>query len=142
MQPSSSAKLFLGATLVLTLVLVAVAVFLIRSPSEMKLVRLDEMRVLHLQRISNEIGKYLRATDNLPDTLSDLQTRDDRVVLSADPVSGKSYSFRKISDLEYELCATFDLPDLEPGRTIYANRDWRHPAGAYCFSKKLKRDAK
>ncbi|MFC4348832.1 hypothetical protein ACFO5Q_13345 [Kordiimonas lipolytica] len=136
MQPSSSAKLFLGIAAALTLLLVIVGTVLVRSPSEMKLVKMDQKRVQHLQQLAQSVRVFYRGEKALPETLVALKERDDRVKLSADPVSGRSYQYHSIGETSFELCATFSLSTLEGDRPMYGliyDVDWRHPAGDYCF---------
>ncbi|SDD79029.1 hypothetical protein [Kordiimonas lacus] len=136
MQPSYSAKLFLGIAAALTLALVIVGTMLVRSPAEMKLVKMDQRRAQHLQQLAQSVRVFYRAEKALPQDLLALKERDDRLKLSVDPVTGRSYQYNLIGETSFELCATFSLSTLEGDRPMYGliyDVDWRHPAGDYCY---------
>lgn len=137
MQPSVSAKVFLAAAALVAVSLIVTGIMLVRPPSEMKLVKLDQKRVQDLRYFQQAINSYHKAKNELPSALSDLTVRDERVKLRRDPESGVPYLYRKKAERKYELCASFSLSNLDGNSGLYGF-DWRHEAGVYCYDLAVK----
>ena len=123
-----------GKTLIVGMLVVVVAAagaafYVLGSPGEQRLLRLDERRVEDLNGIRAGVNAYWRANRKLPASLDDAR---EGTTLYRDPVSGAPYDYRVTGERSYELCATFDrayAPE-EPGSAV---RFWPHPAGRHCF---------
>ncbi len=107
------------------------------SPGRARARQLDSRRETDLAAIASAIDRYWIWHERLPNSLEELSS-ERRVSLRSvgDPESSLAYQYRITGDRTYELCATFDTPEREPGSRADAlpgNEFWRHPAGRHCF---------
>lgn len=86
------------------------------APSVQRNIEADRRRIEHFK----EIAGLLHARTELPEYLSQLPVR------WLDPVSGRGYEYRKLSQYEYELCAIFTASDAKL-------QFWSHGSGRQCF---------
>ena len=108
---------------------------------------LDNQREKDLADLARCIENYSREYDKLPTSLSDLEKINNYSYCSSkkDPVSGLAYEYNIVSvpssvgprkELEFELCATFNLKSEESINTSrrYGDKNkWRkHDAGHFC----------
>lgn len=125
-------------------VVVTVGIWLSGSPASVRRVRLDEIRVQHLQETESSIFSYWQNKRELPSSLSDVTSIGyGRMVV--DPETGKAYDYVMGSTTTtFRLCATFitsstyDSPRSYPiyGPTGFATDIyWDHPAGYHCFDR-------
>ena len=59
------------------------------------------------------------------------------VYQTADPETADPYEYKRVSDSEFSLCATFSLP-TEQSESRYQGQFWTHPAGYHCYQFDLK----
>lgn len=120
--------------------------FLVGSPSQQRLVRLDEQRMNDLQNIQYEVVNYYQQTAKLPENLDTLKDPLRGYIAPVDPVTDASYEYKKVADLQFELCATFARPSLvrPTGKTRpmdpYGNgvdTNWTHETGRTCFTRTI-----
>ena len=111
------------------------------SPAHQRDLRLDGHRTLSLHQISNSIHRYWTANHALP---VDLTTMDVQTDWRSDPVTGKPYTYKRLSDESYSLCANFSgasqdaaRMDDVPNMYVTMGPAWTHPAGPYCFRFKV-----
>jgi hypothetical protein len=125
----TSGRVLMLAMIVLVLGAVGAGFYVLGSPSEQRLLRLDERRVEDLNGIRAGVNAYWRANQRLPDSLDDARQG---TALYRDPVSGEPYEYRVLDERSYELCATFEraFTPEEPGLAV---RFWPHPAGRHCY---------
>jgi len=102
---------------------------IIGSPSEQRLMRLDERRVLDLRSLSFAVNRYRGQRQRLPERAEDVIDGQLTTRLPLDPESQQPYDYRMIDAGHYEVCATFSRRSLEP-----SNDFWFHEAGRRCFS--------
>lgn len=140
MKTPSSGKLFLLAGTFLVAALVALGASLVRSPAEMQLARLDDRRVSDLREINRAVHQYYRRHDELPRNLDQLPVAAPARGDLLDPVTGERYAYQIIGDLDFNLCAKFDLSDTGD-RGDYPHFydtdlgvDWRHDAGPFYYA--------
>jgi hypothetical protein len=108
---------------------VAAALSIIGKPSEQRLMRLDERRVMDLRGFTGAVNRYRGQRQELPARAEDVIDGQITTRLPLDPESQQPYDYRVIDAEHYEVCATFSRPSREP-----ANDFWFHEAGRSCFS--------
>ncbi len=132
---------------VMTVVVVAslvLGLFYTETPSEVRELKLDEKQLTDLQDIQWQIDNYIRLNENLPESLSDI----DSIKIPTAPEDREDYSYQ-MTDNGFELCATFAQPSNESltsiARPIYPDvgavivnpNDWDHDAGRVCFERRV-----
>jgi hypothetical protein len=91
----------------LTLVVIAAVIYgfsATGTPKQKRAQQFDQTRMSNLNSISYQIQYYYEDNDKLPTSLSDIKLS---TYNSKDPETGEPYSYKKVSDTTYELCATF-----------------------------------
>jgi hypothetical protein len=126
---TSGRALILGM-IVLVLGAVGAGFYVLGSPGEQRLLRLDERRVEDLNGIRAGVNAHWRTNQRLPESLDDARQG---TALYRDPVSSDPYEYRVLDERSYELCATFDR-EFTPEEPALAVRLWPHPAGRHCFT--------
>ena len=102
---------------------------IVGSPSEQRLIRLDERRVMDLRMFAGAVNRYRGQRQELPTRVEDVIDGQITTRLPLDPDSQQPYDYRVIDAGRYELCATFSRRSREP-----SNDFWFHEAGRRCFS--------
>jgi hypothetical protein len=115
-----------GVALVVVAAAITGGLWLIGSPAEARLERLDERRVEDLRRLSTLVDAYWRSHRRLPGSIAEV--RSEPGVAGRDPVTGQPYEFRATGERQYELCAFFDRKSVT---TEWSS--WSHGAGRTCF---------
>lgn len=120
-----------GAAVVIVVVAIVAGFFVIGSPGEARLEKLDDERLDDLRRIRGAIERT-----EIPASLDSLVasrhlSRDDLI----DPTTDEPYGYRVLSDSTYELCATFALSSADLGdRAIDRSTVGSYEAGRHCFT--------
>lgn len=125
--------------------------FIIGTPSVQRDRRFDQERLSDLQMMQSEIVNYWDLKDVLPQALDDLENSISGYKVQKDPETGESYEYRVISDLTFELCATFKRPSNDSGvvsipleadyyRAFSSPYNWEHEAGRTCFERTIDPD--
>lgn len=110
-------------------VAIVVGLYFSGSPTEQRLLRLDERRVADLMRLSGGLSRYFAETGELPAALDELVDGRRLSSLPRDPVSDSSYVYTVTGDEQFELCAEFSREsEYEPNENF-----WGHGAGRACF---------
>jgi len=122
----------LCATGIVTAAAIAAGVWVIDSPSQQRLKRLDEARLSHLQTLETAAHNYWRENDALPPNILALAAQPGMVLTYKDPAGGPDYRYRTLDATHYELCAQFDTSSAE-GPQAGRPSEWAHPAGNHCF---------
>ena len=144
---------------VITLAVIAIAgtgAYLAGSPSNVRMISLDNRRVQDLQSMSSAIDQFYRMSKKLPKDIGELKSSRDIYMQSiVDPESGIPYEYTwDPTPLAlnmypiYRLCATFSLPSQVDDKNTalmryepYPGNDfWKHPAGRFCYSLEIKPD--
>jgi hypothetical protein len=115
------------------------------SPSAIRDSKNDEIRSSDLYSINQNIISFWQVKKTLPPSLDELYNIgvDRYGKLPVDPVSGKSYEFKVLSETSYELCAEFarDSGALMSGDAprggFNVNPFMSHGLGRHCFSKNI-----
>ncbi|MDP2695837.1 MAG: hypothetical protein Q8O87_01130 [bacterium] len=127
--------------------------FIVGSPAEGRLHKLDDRRVQDLQFIQNEIVNYWSNKERLPQSFYDLEADTLRgVVVPSDPETGELYIYeiKDADKLEFSLCAVFARPSLDAdplvkpthqrGDYYSSQQNWQHDVGAVCFDRSIDKD--
>ena len=140
MKSERSGKVFLLAVAFLVAALLALGMVLVRSPSEMQQVRLDERRVSDLRELNRAVHQYYRRQGKLPESLAQLPMANPPRGAMTDPLSGEAYAYQVLGERDFNLCARFELSD-RTGENSYPHFydtdlgvDWRHDAGPFCYT--------
>lgn len=109
---SFAAKSYILAFGLFVAAVVVFGVSLIRNPSEMRIVKIDERRVSDLVRISRSVEAYKKTESRLPESLDSLVDGNRQYVSLNDPETNARYGYRVIDALTFEVCATFSTSNL------------------------------
>lgn len=135
----------------ITIVLIIIGgFFLVGTPSKQRELRFDDQRVEDLSIIQYEILNYWQTKRELPENLESLSNELTGYVLQNDPETDLPYEYQIISDLQFELCATFTHESYDHGmnkdyesRADYPMRGYmqteyfNHSAGRECFTRTI-----
>jgi hypothetical protein len=127
---TSAGRIFVIASTLLVVVVVAAGVYLIGSPREARVRSLDHQRIETLMRLSGAVQSYRYEHDALPSSLAAASQAEPgiRPADLIDPESGAPYEYRTTGRETYELCAQFDGPAAADEEVR-----WRHGPGRACF---------
>ena len=119
----------------------------IGSPFQQRDKRFDERRIQDLSMVQNYITNYWKNKKRGPANLSDLEAPFLGIVIPAAPETGEPYEYRVVTNLKFELCATFTtqsedgpsaIPMIYPPRSQDYN--WQHGTGRTCFERTIDPD--
>lgn len=119
----------LAGTLAVALVVFG-GLYLGGSPSEQRLLRIDERRVDDLRMLSRVIRWRWDKTTRLPQELDELVDGLRLGSVPLDPITRSEYVFEHVSLNTYRLCADFSKSSVKPK----PNDFWAHKAGYRCFT--------
>lgn len=151
---------------ILVVALIVWSFSVIGTPKEQRAWRLDDKRVQDLQSIQWQVINFWQQKEKLPGDLKELSNPISGFMLPIDPEfeKGKTYDYRPINNLTFELCAEFsaDMPkgwqEYGGGKGIipmmgYAedvavsypsfggiNESWDHSVGEKCFERTIDPD--
>ena len=143
-----NAKLARWTALAIILIVIIGAFFISGSPFRARLEKLDTQRVSDLQNIQSQIIYYWQKKGTIPANLNELTDSISGYRAPADPESGTAYEYKGLSNLSFELCATFSAitPKDQSGlsktapvldRAFPQNDNWQHTAGRTCFTRTI-----
>jgi len=114
---------------------IVAAISVIGSPSQQRLLRLDERRVNDLQALASQVQAYRNEHGRLPASLAVLEA-EPGVRVPRDPESGEPYAYEVLGAVEFRLCARFDTDssDSTPPQP-WMRAAWVHGAGRQCFKR-------
>lgn len=145
--PTSRPSKFL-ASLVSLVVLASImsGFFIIGSPMKARALRFDERRVNDLSMLQGEIINFWQQKKKLPNALADLKDDIRGFTAPTDPAAGAAYEYKKLKELSFELCATFNLETPMQRKQQYQHyekvydQNWQHEAGRACFTRTVDAD--
>lgn len=121
--------------------------FIMGTPSQQRARRFDEQRVTDLQTLQYQIIEYWVQKDALPQNLDVLKNDITGFVSPMDPQTNTSYEYKSVSELSFELCATFNTSQdgASKNRAMesavwYPNMEsenWNHSVGRDCFERTI-----
>ena len=142
-------KIFIYLIIAIVTVAIAAGFFIVGSPQSERLRRFDDQRVSDLQIIQGQLNYFWQNKEKLPLTLSDLKDPISGFNPGKDPQTGADYVYNVKSDLEFALCANFNLSSFQSGKPsielptyppqYYPSGDsnWTHDAGYVCFERTI-----
>lgn len=132
-------RIFFWATLSLVLAAFIAAFFFVESPKEARLRRLDEILVNRIYSLENAVNSYYDFNKMLPENLEALKDHSRSKFNESfllDPESREAIVYQKITETEFEFCATFRTNSTKNQETNeyfdYNNKD--HDSGYQCIS--------
>ena len=120
--------------------------FIVGSPSKQRMFKFDIERVNNMQIIQNEIINYWNNKNALPDNLDNLKDNINGFNPPLDPKTKKSYEYNILSELSFELCATFETSNKNIYKETkyhqypYNIENWEHEKGLTCFKRNIDPD--
>ncbi len=142
---SPSARRFVWGVSAAIVILIIYGFIAAGSPFRQRLVRFDAQKVNDLQMIQGQIIYYWQQKGRLPETLADLRDTISGFAAPQDPQSGDAYAYTKKNDLDFSLCARFNLESEANSRDSVAKPlgpyeapfSWQHAAGEVCFDRHI-----
>lgn len=140
------------AMIVLNMLVIAAGFFIIGTPADMRMQRLDAQKVSDLQSIQWQVVNYYQQKQALPESLEMLKDPISSFMVPVDPETGASYGYRATGTHQFELCAVFNRDSVDtrnqgayPMRDIaYPTRgisdNWIHGPGEVCFTRTIDPD--
>lgn len=150
------------------ILLIVFSFMVIGSPKSQRALRLDDRRVQDLISVQWSVINYWQQKEKLPETLKELSNPLSGSTIPVDPEfeKGLAYEYRKVSDMTFELCATFsaDMPkgwqEYSGGGIAYpmmaerdvatssnypypgvaTNESWDHKIGRTCYERTIDKD--
>lgn len=127
--------------LVVTAVVVA-SFFLIGSPVDRRLQRLDEKRINDLSSIQNGIINYWQQKNKLPDSLEELNNDLNYFTVPRDTESNKDYTYEALDRYQFKLCADFSTENnteslYDRPVTYGVESKWSYGKGNNCFTRTI-----
>lgn len=122
---------------------VAGGVWVMGSPVEQRLLRMDERRVQDLRHIATAVDMFSERHRRLPEGLDDLSKMPGIHVTVTDPETAEPYAYEITGDTTYRLCARFARETPGGDRTAEMSMRWPsrwgHGQGRSCFDLTAKR---
>ncbi|HYE23203.1 MAG TPA: DUF5671 domain-containing protein [Candidatus Paceibacterota bacterium] len=137
------------AMIVLNFLVVLAGFYIIGTPTDMRLQRLDAQKVQDLQSIQGQLVYYYQQKQELPESIDQLSDPISGFTVPADPETGASYEYRVTSGTSFVLCGTFRRDSIDTrGQGEYSMRDasypsrgisdnWVHGTGEVCFERTI-----
>lgn len=124
---------------------IASGFFIMGTPGQVRLYRLDTQKVSDLQNIQYQVVNFWQQKQRLPENLTELADPLSGWTNPVDAQTGKPYEYQKTADMAFRLCATFnaDSQGLSPQQTMpmraYGSLDenFQHAAGHECFDRTI-----
>lgn len=125
-------RLFGFGTFAVVIIGLGLAFVFLGTPSHQRLVSLDERRVGDLEKVASSLHNGYQ-TGSLPERLPEY-------LATVDPVTKRTYEFRRLDPTHYLLCAVFSTNEPAADGAEYSDvvqafphAAWRHGAGRACF---------
>lgn len=135
-------KYLLAIGFISTLVLaVIIYIFVTKgTPGTIRAEKFDQTRQQDISRLKGSIENYYFKNKKLPNSVADLAEGSSSV--KKDPETNNDYVYVPGEDLNYQLCATFNLESKETENSRYQNyydQEFKHPKGYHCFDLKVQK---
>lgn len=136
-------KIYFYASLSLVLVVLFSAFFLVESPKEARLMKIDNQNIERLNNVEMAIQEYFNLNENLPENLQIL-TESSSIFIRNDYINNietqKIFDYEILEDKKYQLCTDFNLSNKEnsgDNRYAYLSSSWLHDSGYFCFQRAI-----
>lgn len=129
-----AARRYAGVAVLVAVVAAAIAagLYVLGSPAEQRLKRMDEVRTQELIATSHALDAFWRRNQQLPASLDELlQDRDASAILAGIDVQS-TQEYKPRGPATYELCANFNRvssASSQPPGGVF----WSHGEGRQCF---------
>ncbi len=135
-------KLIGGVVALVVLVSVVSGFFIIGSPAEARLEKIDVQRTTDLQNIQWQVVNFWQLKQAIPASLDELNDPISGFVVPVDPDTGATYIYERTSNSSFKLCAVFstasDATSLTMPRDPYmVDQNWTHGTGEVCFDRTI-----
>ena len=143
-------KIFIYTIIAIITAAIFAGFFIVGSPQKERSRRFDDQRVSDIQIIQGQIIYYWQNKEKLPLTLDDLKDPISGFTPAKDPQTGEGYVYNVKNELEFALCASFNLPNLQSGQPSVElptyppqyypkteDSNWGHNAGYVCFERSI-----
>ncbi len=104
-------KIFFYSSLAIILTAFISVWFFVDSPKEARMRRLDQNLLTNINILENTLNSFYADKGFLPDDISEIKNSNYYYELNSfvDPETGTPIEYNKLSDRDFELCATFRL---------------------------------
>lgn len=139
-------KIFAYIIIGIVVIAVAASFFVIGTPGNERLRRIDDARVNHLSTIQNEIQNFWARKDSLPAALNELENDISYFTVPTDPETNAQYEYKVSGQYQFELCANFttdnkgEFGSSEFPKPMYPygyESKWSHGVGRTCFTRTI-----
>lgn len=131
----------------LVLAAIVAGFFIIGTPSEIRKMKQDSIRVSDLQNIQWQIVNYWQQKQEVPATLEELADPISYSTIPTDPASKAAYGYEVTGEMTFKLCAMFameggvEYPRMMPMEMSVGGKstpdNWSHDAGEVCFDRTI-----
>lgn len=136
----------------LVLVAIVAGFFIIGTPQQLRAEKQDMIRVQDLQNIQWQVVNYWQQKESLPASLDELKDPISQAVIPVDPMTKQPHTYKRMSPLDFQLCATFAMeggmngfaggPSMPMGASSTAKPgmeqdNWQHGVGEVCFDRSI-----
>ena len=124
--------------------------FIVGTPQDARMFRLDQQRVNDLSMIQGQIVYFYQQKEELPQNLTELQDPLVGFIVPTDPQTEQPYEYSTSGNLTFQLCATFSRESAATGPGSkpyavesyapyggYADENWNHQGGRTCFERTI-----
>jgi len=141
-----------GAFIVLAFLAVVSGFFIIGSPTDIRLMRLDAQKEGDISNIQWQVVNYWQQKEELPASLADLNDPISGSVVPVDPQTGEAYEYEVTGEHSFTLCAVFNREGMKNSYSGpyygYAEMSvasdpaggmetWQHGVGRTCFDRAI-----
>ncbi|MBU6323230.1 MAG: hypothetical protein KGI41_01205 [Patescibacteria group bacterium] len=134
-----------GAFALIALASIVVGFFIVGTPADARLMRLDAQKTNDLSTIQWQVVNYWQQKAALPATLAALADPLSGSAIPTDPQTGAAYGYRATGTTTFELCADFNRPSLDSATAgpspaslgSGSTEGWAHAAGQACFARTI-----
>jgi hypothetical protein len=131
-------KMFFWVSLVMVVAVFVGSLFIVESPRETRLKKIDNTVLNMFNNIDNAVVTYFNENEKMPISIEEIDNY--AAYLKAedfvDPEIGERFVYNVVAAEKYELCATFrtsNIDDDDLQSEYYKNR-WPHDIGYQCLS--------
>ena len=132
MSAHTARPLVAAFAIVLVMAAVAGGLWILGSPAQERVDRLDDRRITDLQEIERAVNLHWTRQQRLPASLAELSGEPGVRISLRDPITMEPYGYQPLGENRFEVCSVFE--SAEPRDSSTANLNfWSHGAGRQCF---------
>lgn len=124
--------------------LVIAGLVAVGSPATARKYKFDQERRNRISQLNYVLASYIREEGELPRSLEAISQQQMAQSgygsdLRRDPRTGEPFEYRRLSDREYEVCATFETSSRDRRSQEFGGypNDVAHKAGRSCFEREI-----